>query len=283
MSSIPSVPPSPNTLRHPGLISLALVCMLAGCSSDLELAAPGRTPAPADETAGSSPAAPLSARARIVTLDVSLTVEDIPDAVGRLRSFAEEQDGYVEQGEVGRDAATLRLRIPVGELSAARAELRDLGEITSEREAVQDVTSERADLGARLRNARAREERLLALLSRQEESLSDVLAVEGALSRAREEIERLDAQARTLEDRVAEAHLVVQIRARTTPFWNDPLETIAIAARGGANLAWATVVGGVAVLAAVGPGALLLFLMAWVFYRATRFHLRRRRSTPRVS
>lgn len=285
MSSIPSETPRPNASRHSRsaapLISLAMLCILASCADQAGPEAPAdpTVTTSTEDGASSSPGALPSTRARIVTLTVSLSVEDVPEAVERLRRFAEEESGYVEHAEMWSSSATLRLRIPASELSAARAQLRDLGEITSEQESVEDVTSERADLGARVRNARAREERLLVLLSRQEASLADVLSVERELSRAREDIERLEAQERMLEGRVAQAHLVVQIVASSDAFWSDPLATVANAARGGVHAAWAIVVVVVAVLAAIGPSAGLILFTFWILYRIVRFGFRRRQPT----
>jgi hypothetical protein len=74
-----------------------------------------------------------------------------------------------------------------------------------------DVTAQIVDVAARLSNARNTEKRLLVLLQRRTGALEDVLAAEREMARVREEIERFDAQRKSLDRRVtyATVNLVV--------------------------------------------------------------------------
>lgn len=81
------------------------------------------------------------------------------------------------------------------------ASLRALGELTDLRSQSQDVTTEFVDLSARVRNKEQEEQRLLTLMEDRTRRLDEVLALERELSRVRGEVERMQAQLRSLGDR----------------------------------------------------------------------------------
>jgi len=72
-----------------------------------------------------------------------------------------------------------------------------------------DVTEEYIDLVARLNNSKAVEARLLALLEKAK-TVEDILKVEGQLRIVREEIERLTAKLRYLENRIEYSTITVE-------------------------------------------------------------------------
>jgi DNA repair exonuclease SbcCD ATPase subunit len=202
-----------------------------------------------------------------------LVVEEVREAMSSLRELVSQHEGYVQQADfVDGDnrRAGLVARVPATELARFRKALGDLGEIVSETEKVEDVTEERADIGARLRNARAQEKRLLELLSYQTGSLADVLAVEEELSQVRESIERIEARQKTLENEIAYASVHVDIRARYVAFWKHPRAAIADAAQSGVRAAWSFLVGVVVVAAKAGPTAVLIAAMALLVFLPIR-------------
>ena len=67
------------------------------------------------------------------------------------------------------------------------------------------------DLTARLSNARRTEQTLLDLLANRTGKLSDVLEVEQELARVREQIERMEAELKNLQNRVSFATLQVEL------------------------------------------------------------------------
>ena len=67
------------------------------------------------------------------------------------------------------------------------------------------------DLEARLRNARATEQRLIAVLNDRTGKVKDILEVEREIARTREEIERMDAQRVNLMNRVQLATVQVAL------------------------------------------------------------------------
>jgi hypothetical protein len=221
-----------------------------------------------------------SERAETVTVHTSIVVEEVREAMGTLRELVSQHRGYVQGADFfdGEDRrAGLVARVPAAELAAFRKALGDLGDVVSEAEKVDDVTEQQADIGARLRNARAQEKRLLELLSYQTGSLADVLAVEEELSRVRESIERTEARQKTLENEIAYASVHVDIRARYVAFWKHPRASIAHAAQSGLRAAWSFVVGVVVVVAAAGPTAGVIAIMAFIAFLSVRFLFRIRK------
>jgi hypothetical protein len=227
-----------------------------------------------------------SERAETVTVHTSLVVEEVREAMDSLRELVSQHRGYVQEADFfdGEDRrAGLVARVPAAKLAAFRKALGDLGEVVSEAEKVDDVTEQRADIGARLRNARAQEKRLLELLSYQTGSLADVLSVEGELARVRESIERTAAHQETLENEIAYASVHVDIRARYVAFWKHPRATIAHAASNGVRAAWSFLVGVVVVVVAAGPTAGVIAVMAFVVFLSVRFLFRLRKRVMAAS
>lgn len=122
---------------------------------------------------------------------------------------------FVESSSATEERAEATLRVSASRLEAVMRSLREMdgvGEVHREELSAVDATDRRTDLDARLANERRVEAELLDLLaSRTEAPLADVLRLREALSEVRLNIERLDAQRSTLNERVALATLRVSI------------------------------------------------------------------------
>jgi hypothetical protein len=271
------------------LLLLTLSTHSLGCSKDRGDASGLRGPddITASDAAGNAQGTVASSeRAETVTVHTSLVVEEVREAMGSVRGLVSKHRGYVQEADFfdGKDRrAGLVARVPAAELAAFRKALGDLGDVVSETEKVDDVTEQRADIGARLRNGRAQEKRLLELLSYQTGSLTDVLAVEEELSRVRESIERIEARQKTLENEIAYASVHVDIRARYVAFWKHPRASIAHAASSGVRTAWSFLVGVVVVVVAAGPTAGVIAVMAFVVFLSVRFLFRLRKRVMAAS
>jgi hypothetical protein len=103
------------------------------------------------------------------------------------------------------------LRVPAGELESVIVDLKKLGRVESESRTGEEVTQQYVDLEARLSNARNTERRLTDLLSQRTGKLTDVLAVEKEIGRVREEIERMEAERKSLTNRVDFATLNLSV------------------------------------------------------------------------
>lgn len=178
---------------------------------------------------------------------LTLEVDDPEEVVDRITAITERAGGFVagadlqRSGEDGRLRGTLTLRIPTGRLTSALADFRDLAErIPEQRLDTEDVTGEYADIQAQLRNLRALEVELVALLEdirTRSGSADEVLVVFERVRQVRGEIERLQGRQQVLDDLVALATVVVDVEP--TPLavaeapskgWR-PGETVAAAAR----------------------------------------------------
>ena len=114
-----------------------------------------------------------------------------------------------------KDAAqtlTATLRVPADKLATVVNELKKLGRVEAESQSGDEVTQQYTDLTARLSNARNTEQRLIAVLRERTGKVKDILEVEQEIARVREEIETMDAERRTMENRVQFATIQLQVR-----------------------------------------------------------------------
>lgn len=257
--------------------AFASLLLVASCSRS----EPSSTAAmPASPSAGRAEQASMSGpRQRIVHVGTTLGVDSVERGAVALRGLTSRYGGYVESGTesaTGDGSASFVLRIPASRLGAFRTDLRRLGEVVRDEERVEDVTAQHADLGARLRNARAQEARLQELLATRTGSLADVVAVTNEIGRVRETIERYEAEQRVLDARIAMADVSVSLSPRQVAFWQEPGRSVVEAASFGFHGACAVVVGVTMALVAVGPTALVGLFALIVLIFAARAIFRRR-------
>lgn len=218
---------------------------------------------------------PDDSRHTAIVVRAAIEVDEVEAGTSRLRRSIARHDGYVQSASTSEHASVIA-RIPVARLDAFRQELRVLGEVRSESEESEDVTEQERDQGARLRNARREEERLLALMSERTATLSDVIAIEERLGVVRERIEQLEAAERSITQRVELAEVHVELSPRAVPFWRDPLATLASAGAWGLEAAAAIVVGATVLVAGLGPTALIFATLLALAILAVRGVSRRR-------
>ncbi|KYF47610.1 hypothetical protein BE08_05580, partial [Sorangium cellulosum] len=251
---------------------LSAVVLTGACARSEErpssaMMEPAAAPAPVQAAAlplqaqASSPGAPpVSRRAMRITVETTVLVDAFDPALQRLRTAIEEHGGYVSDARVHggpHHSASLEARIPSARVGAFRAVVASVGEVVSDAEKAEDVTEQRADIGARLRNARAQEKRLLDLLSDRTGSLADVIAVEGQLASVRQTIEQIEAQERLLEGQIAYATVKLSITTRYETPAVGAGGRIARAARDGVENAGEFLVNAAVVVATAGPTLLL--------------------------
>jgi hypothetical protein len=159
------------------------------------------------------------------TASLSLTVKEMDAARTALEELAKQHHGYfaelntVGQSDAGRTLSA-SLRVPGAELDATLAELRKLGQLGEEKQGGEEVSQQYVDLKARLDNARHTEKRLTELLTKRAAKLKDVLDVERELAGKREEIERMEAQQRNMENQVHYASIDLALREEYKPALN---------------------------------------------------------------
>jgi DNA repair exonuclease SbcCD ATPase subunit len=216
-----------------------------------------------------------TASLKLLTKDFDKTREALEVVVRRHR-------GYSAQLTVGTEAGsppslTASFKVPADQLDATIAEIKQLAHVEQESQGGEEVTDQYLDLQARLSNARRTEQTLLDILQKRTGQLADVLAVEQELSRVREEIERMEAELKGLENRVAFATLQVELREEYKAQLEIPnslggrLRNTLVE---GFRTATDSLVGVVMFLLSVGPflllWALILFLPARYVWRRVR-------------
>ena len=148
---------------------------------------------------------------------LTLLTKDFDKTRGALEDVVRGHHGYSAQLTVGSESGSAHklsatFRVPVDQLDAAIAEIKQLAHVQQESRGGEEVTEQYVDLTARLSNARRTEQTLLDVLEKRTGRLSDVLAVEQELARVREEIERMEAELKSLQNRVSFSTLQVELR-----------------------------------------------------------------------
>ncbi len=216
------------------------------------------TAEPGGPTGGEPLAAPIEQRI-IKTGEITLEVESVAEALGRVRALTAELNGYVGGSQAGtlEESATLTLRIPADAFDTMLARLHELDvEVIAEATREQDVTGQVVDLEARVDNLRASEASYRELVARAEQ-VDDILAVQSRLDQVRGEIEQLQAQLDALEGQAALSTLTITLIPR-----DEPIETQAATWDPGGQLDRA-----LASLVGIGQGlfdGLIWFAIVWL-------------------
>jgi hypothetical protein len=277
-----------------GLATMALALSLAaGCArSDHAAPSPVTTkPAAASTEQAALPASESDAmpaaksRALITTAELHVTTSDVKTAAATIRSEVQKIGGYIsdatESGSGDARSASLEARVPADQTRELRVALSDLGEIAYETEKVEDVTDARADLDARLANSRAEEKRIVDIMSQRAGSIVEVLSAERELSRVRETIERLEAQKRSMDGRIALATVKIHVRTSAAhreqvEAWRTPGTSISGAFGAGIRGAAALSVYAAMAIAASAPFLLPIGLMLALVMTLARSQRKRR-------
>ena len=152
--------------------------------------------------------------------NLSLEVNDVDDALGRVTTIIEGAGGYISSssrsGEGEYLYLSVTLRVPAAEFSAVMASLRSEGQVRNEDIYSYQVTMQVLDLEARLENLRASESAFLKLLDRAQ-TVADVVAVQSELSRIQGDIESYEAQLSGVKDQVEMASINVSLSLPVSP------------------------------------------------------------------
>lgn len=290
--------------RRPIILLLAAVFLLGACSAadesstdaggsvdgevatqgSVERGADGGDAVAPDETAargqGEEGEQPLSVgaplgRKVIQRANLTLEVDDPATAVDEITSLAERSGGFVAGADLQRTGhdnelrGTITLRIPTSELSNTIQRLKALAvRVPEQHLGTQDVTEEYSDVTAQLRNLRALETELVALLAdvrAQSNSADEILVVFERIRQVRGEIERLEGRKQVLDDLVALATVEVRVEPTETAIavaeegWR-PGDTLAAALRTTVGALQTIVDAAIWVAVTVVPIALLLLL-----------------------
>ena len=144
---------------------------------------------------------------------VTLAVHNITEALREVIAVASRFGGYVYESYTAESSAAVRLRVPSKYFEEALLAVEEVGKLESLSVSSEDVTEQVLDLRSRLNASRALEARLLKLLEKAG-TVEEVLKIEEYLTRVRADIERMEAQLKSLMTRVEYAEIRVELVRR---------------------------------------------------------------------
>ncbi|WP_079169630.1 DUF4349 domain-containing protein, partial [Streptomyces sp. CC77] len=229
-------------------------------------AAPGdRAPGQAAGEGAAQPGGrvPAGRQHVIRTAEMHIEVEDVEKALARARTVAVDAGGHVADESTERHArgdgrggisSRVTLRVPQRAYDAVMKELSGAGKLLSRTAGAKDVTDQVVDVESRIATQRASVERVRKLMD-EATQLSDVVTLEGELSRRQAELESLLARQAALKDSTSLATITLELSERGAARHEDGDDKPGFldALRGGwgalvASAAWVLIV-----LAALAP------------------------------
>ncbi|MEU6391033.1 DUF4349 domain-containing protein [Streptomyces sp. NPDC046939] len=151
----------------------------------------------------------------IRTASLSVRVKDVPDAIDKARTAAEDAGGMVgdertDRDRHGHERSRLTLRVPQEAYEDVLGQLSGSGRLLRRNESAKDVTDQVVDVNSRIATQRASVARVRELMDRATK-LSDVVTLEGELSGRQSELEALLAQQASLKDRTTLATITLTL------------------------------------------------------------------------
>ena len=243
--------------------------------------------APAPPAAGQLHAPETVGPMIVQTASPNILATNYDEASAAIEKLAATHGGYVEKLDGKAQTGNARelsasLRIPTKQLDGFLADVRKLGHVEEETRSNEEVSDQYVDLQARLKSARATEQRLIELLGTRTGKLQDVLEAERELARIRAEIESMQGQSAILIHRVNYATVQVDLNEEYRQvLGSGPISTgtkIRNAAVEGFSNVEEGAVALVVFLFAVGPSLLfwlaILLVPGWFIWK--RFRVRAR-------
>ncbi len=212
--------------------------------------------------------------------DVAQARFDVQKVVDRYRGeVTQEQTDTDDEGEIRR--SRLVVRIPTADFVAAKKDLEEAADLISSDSATDDVTTEVIDIEARLRVQRRSVARIATLLDRAQ-SISDIVAIEGQLSRRQAVLGSLERQQAYLADQTAMSTITVSLERTKEKVVEKQKEQEETGFLAGLHAGWdglTTVAVGLATVVGVLLPFLVVFLVLLVPGWPLARWLRRRRTT----
>lgn len=169
-------------------------------------------------------------RKMITTVNMSAETENFTDLVNTIENRVKELNGYMESYETGyqygyyydseenMQYANLTIRIPANNMDGFIKTVEDNANIISRSENTEDVTLSYVDTESRKIALETEYDSLLAILA-QAESVDSIIALQTRLSEVRYEIESLESQLRTYDNKInySTIYLYIDEVNRVTP------------------------------------------------------------------
>jgi Domain of unknown function (DUF4349) len=155
----------------------------------------------------------------IRTANLTVRVENMPEAIAEVEAFAAARGGFVANENVELDEdpfAVITIRVPAGDFDQLLDDIGGVGELLGQEVSSQDVSTEVINLESRITTAEVSIDRLRGFLE-EADDVSEITQLEAELSRREAEAESMKAQLRGLKDRVALTTVTVSLSAEETP------------------------------------------------------------------
>lgn len=159
------------------------------------------------------------------TTTITVTVDNVLDAVSKIQAAATGAGGYVSQQSINETAgppdedgkptkqqvATVQIRVPSESYEIVMSGLRGIAkEVTAENSQTTEVTAQYTDFQSQLRNLQATEKQYLALLERAG-TIEEILTVSDRLASVRLQIEQVQGQINLLDNLTSLATITVNV------------------------------------------------------------------------
>lgn len=183
----------------------------------------GSTSASNDETG-----AYYDDRKLIRTVNLDLETKEFDVMLGLVEDKVSEQGGYIENlntyngssysGRSPQRYSNLTIRIPKDKLEGFLDSVSEVGNVVSRSESVEDVTLAYVDMESRRNSLETEQERLLTFLE-SAQSLEEIITLEERLSEVRYQLESMESQLRTYDNKIdfATVHMSIQEVKELTP------------------------------------------------------------------
>ena len=209
--------------------------------------------------------------------ELSVVTREFAHSRSNLEEILERHHGYTSRlrmvGQPSGSVLTATLRVPSSEYRSALTDLKTVGLVEHEEEAVDEVTQEHSELEARLVNAQNQEKRILQMLQDRSDKTKDSEGLEHQVALLRGEIERMQSERYSSDNRLTLANISLSLREEHTPVAETIGAKLRNAALGGLSDAFESISAILLFLASRGP---LLALWVALLYLPARFLWRRR-------
>lgn len=179
-------------------------------------AAPATGSAGADKAASDKNAPPAAVRPNVIrTATLGIESADPQKTLAAARTAADGGGGYVgnestQRGKDGRMTSTLALRVPGERYDSVLGAMEGSGKLLHRKVEAQDVTEKVADIGSRVASQQASVARVREMMAKAT-ALSDVVMLEGELSRRQSDLESLQAQQNALKDQTSLGTITLEV------------------------------------------------------------------------
>jgi hypothetical protein len=222
---------------------------------------------------------------RQAQLSLSVGSGTFDSKLSQVRTLVEAEGGYIAGTDAQADpgvtdsrirSAVVSFMVPADKFDATIDQLSKVGTVQSERITGTDVSAQYVDLKARLVNAEAQRDAMLALL-KQATNINDIIAVQNQIGQITAQIEQLKGQIKYLDDNTSYSSISLTIAESGAPAQSPSTDSwgFATALNQAAHNFVTTINYLVAGLGAVGP-LLVLLLLGYIVWRRRGSPLPRR-------